>query len=111
MQSFADWIASQPGLLRLLFLKDSETGDLVGISVWDRKENWERAMQRSMQARGAEAHNLMTADFAESLQVPIDVHMHEVLWQRLRIGWAIVSFRGATGKNLAARPLQRCAVK
>jgi hypothetical protein len=82
MQSFAEWIAPQPGLRRLLFLKDSETGDLVGISVWDRKESWEKAMQLSMQARDAEAHNMMTADFSESLQAPLEAHMYDVIWER-----------------------------
>ncbi|MCI4336216.1 MAG: hypothetical protein L3K17_03340 [Thermoplasmata archaeon] len=82
MQDFADWIAPQPGLVRLLFMKDSETGDLVGVSFWDRKESWEKAMQLSMQASAAEAHNMMAQDFADALQVPFEAHMYDVIWER-----------------------------
>ena len=84
MQSFADWISTQPGLLRLLFMKDSETGDLVGISLWDRKESWATAMQLSMQAGGAEAHNMMAQEFADALQAPFEAHMYDVIWDRQR---------------------------
>jgi hypothetical protein len=39
-------------------------------------------MQLSMQARGAEAHSMTTADFSESLQAPLEAHMYDVIWER-----------------------------
>ncbi len=50
MQAFAEFMATQPGLLSLHFLKDSENREFVGISFWERKEDWETAMGLSMQA-------------------------------------------------------------
>lgn len=81
MQTFAEFMATQPGLLSLHFLRDSENGDLVGISFWERKEDWQRAMGLSMQARQAESHTALVTDpLAAALERPLEAHEYEVIW-------------------------------
>ncbi|MFZ0698637.1 MAG: antibiotic biosynthesis monooxygenase [Thermoplasmata archaeon] len=83
MQAFAEFMATQPGLLSLHFLKDSENRELVGISFWERKEDWQTAMGLSMQARQAESHNEIVADpLAAALERPLEAHEYEVIWER-----------------------------
>jgi len=79
MQAFAEWVQTQPGLLHIHQLKDLDSGELVGISFWDRKEDCERALALSAGAPEAAAKQRA---IAEALQGPLVTRSYDVIWQR-----------------------------
>jgi hypothetical protein len=62
MQAIAEFMATQLKLLSLHFLKDPENHELIGISFWERKEDWQRAVGLSMQARQAGSRTALVED-------------------------------------------------
>ena len=83
-QGYRDWVSGPPGLLRLFFVRDIESGQLVGSSVWNRKEILETATHLTMRASGAEASNRMAGNLTSAMPVPFDAHMYEALWEQAR---------------------------
>jgi len=81
MQMFAEWVLTQPGILHIHQLKDLETGALVGISFWERKEDCERALTLSAQAPEANAKQKALTD---ALQKPLVTCSYDVIWQAER---------------------------
>ena len=81
MQMFAEWVQTQPGLLHIHQLKDLQTGELVGISFWNRREDCETALRLSALAPEAAAKQKA---LAEALRQPLATHSYEVIWEGQR---------------------------
>ena len=78
MQMFAEWVLTQPGILHIHQLRDTDTGELVGISFWNRREDCERALALSASAPDAQPKQRA---IAEALQQPLVTRSYEVLRQ------------------------------
>jgi heme-degrading monooxygenase HmoA len=47
MKSFADLLRPMPGLVNVFVLREEETGALVGLSIWQDKESYDRGMEKA----------------------------------------------------------------
>lgn len=50
MHRYGASVHGQPGLIRSFTLRDADTGDLVGLSLWATKEAWEAARPAMIEA-------------------------------------------------------------
>jgi heme-degrading monooxygenase HmoA len=47
MRNFAEALKPMPGFLNVFVLREEGTGALVGLSIWEDKESFERAMDKT----------------------------------------------------------------
>ena len=79
MRAFSDWIATQPGLLRVHVMKDRTSGELVGMSFWKTKEDCDRMWAVAATSPEARPHRQV---LATATQGPAESHEYELLATR-----------------------------
>ncbi|GEM_PF-4868836 len=46
MRAFGDWLSDAPGLVAIHLLRDPQSGQLTGVSLWKDRESFAAAMSR-----------------------------------------------------------------
>jgi len=72
MHRFGEAMKNQPGLKQAHTLKDQKTGHLIGLAIWDSKENW-------LAARPAMLETVKDDDFESWEDEPPVVYHLEVV--------------------------------
>jgi quinol monooxygenase YgiN len=80
MQEFAEAMLRQPGVLHMHQLKDTTTGEIVGISFWRDRSDYENAMRQYAADPSVETRQRA---IGAALQKPVNTSSFDVIWDGL----------------------------